>query len=241
MGFVESMIKNHPEYERRRNVLAEMSVLKDNMKHRVPNEPWSTEEIEDAVNLAENGPIPGRPSVTRGAGDARTRSRAVPEDWSAIADNEILTQASKEMKELGIGWWDTVDNDKELQLTVEYIRNAGKDDDDDYVPEPEPEPEIADVPKELPQEIATAQDEINKFRDNRYDYDTGESVFYNRILGPRASGHPTKSWKELQESEIAQENLRDPKGGSYLDKYLLKNEDTFREALLAEIEQTMNA
>ncbi len=234
MGFVESLIKNSPEYKK------EQSTRMD-MEGRVPNEPWSKEEVIEAERLLYGGPEPARPSVTRGAGDARTTSRYVPENWSQMANSPILNQASEEMQKLGIGWWDTVNNDKELQLTVEYIRNAGKDDDDDYVPEPEPEPEIADVPKELPQEIATAQDEINKFRDNRYDYDTGESVFYNRILGPRASGHPTKSWKELQESEIAQENLRDPKGGSYLDKYLLKNEDTFREALLAEIEQTMNA
>ena len=234
MGFVESMIKANPAYQEEQNI-------RRDMEHRVPKEPWSQEEKLIAKRLLYAGPEPAQPSVTRGAGDARTRSRYVPENWSQMANSPILNQASEEMQKLGIGWWDTVNNDKELQLTVEYIRNAGKDDDDDYVPEPEPEPEIADVPKELPQEIATAQDEINKFRDNRYDYDTGESVFYNRILGPRASGHPTKSWKELQESEIAQENLRDPKGGSYLDKYLLKNEDTFREALLAEIEQTMNA
>ncbi len=240
MGFVETLIKNNPDYKRRQNVLAEMSVLKDNMKHRVPNEPWSTEEIEDAVDLAEQGPFPGRPSITRGAGDARTRSRAVPENWDNIANDAILTQASKEMKELGIGWWDTVDNDKELQATVNYIRNAGKDDDDDdYVPEPEPVRNEESY--EAPEDVQLAQKRIDEFKELERSGD-----LFNAMLGPRASGHPTKSYMELSEDEKPQgffespetfirNGGRDEKGGSFLDDYLLTEKQALKEELLKEL------
>ena len=236
MGFVESMIKNHPEYERRQNVLARIREREDNMKHRVPNEPWSTEEIEDAVDLAEGGPIPGRPSVTRGAGDGRTRSRAVPDYWGNIANDEILTQASKEMKKLGIGWWDTVNNDKELQATVDYIRNAGKDDDDDYVPEPEPVRNEESY--EAPEEVLAAKAGIDDYRASMED-----GSFFKQILGPRASGDPDKSWSELQDQDEEFKNPetfivdrgRDKAGGSYLDNYLLNEKHALKEELLKEL------
>ena len=232
MGFVESMIKANPAYQEEQNI-------RRDMEHRVPKEPWSQEEKLIAKRLLYAGPEPAQPSVTRGAGDARTRSRYVPENWSQMANSQILNQASKEMKELGIGWWDTVDNDKELQATVDYIRNAGKDDDDDYVPEPEPVRNEESY--EAPEDVQLAQKRIDEFKELERSGD-----LFNAMLGPRASGHPTKSYMELSEDEKPQgffespetfirNGGRDEKGGSFLDDYLLTEKQALKEELLKEL------
>ena len=232
MGFVESMIKANPAYQEEQNI-------RRDMEHRVPKEPWSQEEKLIAKRLLYAGPEPAQPSVTRGAGDARTRSRYVPENWSQMANSPILNQASEEMQKLGIGWWDTVNNDKELQLTVEYIRNAGKDDDDDYVPEPEPVRNEESY--EAPEDVQLAQKRIDEFKELERSGD-----LFNAMLGPRASGHPTKSYMELSEDEKPQgffespetfirNGGRDEKGGSFLDDYLLTEKQALKEELLKEL------
>jgi len=230
MGFVESMIKANPAYQEEQNI-------RRDMEHRVPKEPWSQEEKLIAKRLLYAGPEPAQPSVTRGAGDARTRSRYVPEDWSKMANSPILNQASKEMQKLGIGWWDTVNNDKELQLTVDYILNAGKDDDDDYVPEPEPVRNEESY--EAPEDVQLAQERIESFEKRQRSGD-----FHNAMLGPRASGHPTKSYMELSEDEkngfdspetFILNKGRDEKGGSFLDDYLLTKKEDLKEELLNEL------
>ncbi len=233
MGAVEELIKNNPIYKK------EQSTRMD-MEGRVPNEPWSEEEKLIAKRLLYAGPKPYIPARIKGAGVNATRLQAIPEDWSKMRSSQILTQASKEMKELGIGWWDTVDNDKELQATVNYIRNAGKDDDDDdYVPEPEPVRNEESY--EAPEDVQLAQKRIDEFKELERSGD-----LFNAMLGPRASGHPTKSYMELSEDEKPQgffespetfirNGGRDEKGGSFLDDYLLTEKQALKEELLKEL------
>ena len=233
MGFVESMIKANPAYQEEQNI-------RRDMEHRVPKEPWSQEEKLIAKRLLYAGPKPYIPARIKGAGVNATRLQAIPEDWSKMRSSQILTQASKEMKELGIGWWDTVDNDKELQATVNYIRNAGKDDDDDdYVPEPEPVRNEESY--EAPEDVQLAQKRIDEFKELERSGD-----LFNTMLGPRASGHPTKSYMELSEDEKPQgffespetfirNGGRDEKGGSFLDDYLLNEKQALKEELLKEL------
>jgi len=233
MGAVEELIKNNPIYKK------EQSTRMD-MEGRVPNEPWSEEEKLIAKRLLYAGPKPYIPARIKGAGVNATRLQAIPEDWSKMRSSQILTQASKEMKELGIGWWDTVDNDKELQATVNYIRNAGKDDDDDdYVPEPEPVRNEESY--EAPEDVQLAQKRIDEFKELERSGD-----LFNTMLGPRASGHPTKSYMELSEDEKPQgffespetfirNGGRDEKGGSFLDDYLLNEKQALKEELLKEL------
>ncbi len=205
MGFVESLIKNSPRYKK------EQSTRMD-MEGRVPNEPWSKEEVIEAERLLYGGPEPAQPSVTRGAGDARTRSRAVPEDWSVIADNEILTQASKEMKELGIGWWDTVDNDKELQATVDYIRNAGKDDDDDESDTPEPLPDYKE-PNEHTEQLA--EDLLTNDNDN-------EDSKYEEVYSNKFDDATRENYNRLASGKKRTDPYAAERASDYLDDYRIK-------------------
>ena len=205
MGFVESLIKNSPEYKK------EQSTRMD-MEGRVPNEPWSKEEVIEAERLLYGGPEPARPSVTRGAGDARTRSRAVPEDWSGIADNAILTQASKEMKELGIGWWDTVDNDKELQATVDYIRNAGKDNDDDESDTPEPLPDYKE-PNEHTEQLA--EDLLTNDNDN-------EDSKYEEVYSNKFDDATRENYNRLASGKKRTDPYAAERASDYLDDYRIK-------------------
>ena len=207
MGFVETLIKNSPRYKK------EQSTRMD-MEGRVPNEPWSKEEVIEAERLLYGGPEPAQPSVTRGAGDARTRSRYVPENWSQMANSQILNQASKEMKELGIGWWDTVDNDKELQATVDYIRNAGKDndDDDDESDTPEPLPDYKE-PNEHTEQLA--EDLLTNDNDN-------EDSKYEEVYSNKFDDATRENYNRLASGKKRTDPYAAERASDYLDDYRIK-------------------
>ncbi len=206
MGFVETLIKNSPEYKKEQNTRMDM-------EGRVPNEPWSKEEVIEAERLLYGGPEPAQPSVTRGAGDARTRSRYVPENWSQMANSQILNQASKEMKELGIGWWDTVDNDKELQATVDYIRNAGKDnDDDDESDTPEPLPDYKE-PNEHTEQLA--EDLLTNDNDN-------EDSKYEEVYSNKFDDATRENYNRLASGKRRTDPYAAERASDYLDDYRIK-------------------
>ena len=206
MGFVESLIKNSPEYKK------EQSTRMD-MEGRVPNEPWSKEEVIEAERLLYGGPEPARPSVTRGAGDARTTSRYVPENWSKMANSPILNQASEEMQKLGIGWWDTVNNDKELQATVDYIRNAGKDnDDDDESDTPEPLPDYKE-PNEHTEQLA--EDLLTNDNDN-------EDSKYEEVYSNKFDDATRENYNRLASGKRRTDPYAAERASDYLDDYRIK-------------------
>ncbi len=207
MGAVEELIKNNPIYKK------EQSTRMD-MEGRVPNEPWSEEEKLIAKRLLYAGPKPYIPARIKGAGVNATRLQAIPEDWSKMRSSQILTQASKEMKELGIGWWDTVDNDKELQATVDYIRNAGKDndDDDDESDTPEPLPDYKE-PNEHTEQLA--EDLLTNDNDN-------EDSKYEEVYSNKFDDATRENYNRLASGKKRTDPYAAERASDYLDDYRIK-------------------
>tara|TARA_R100001082_G_scaffold14503_2_gene7439 strand:+ start:6013 stop:6717 length:705 start_codon:yes stop_codon:yes gene_type:complete len=209
-----------------------------NMEKREGGDVWSPEELAYMRDLLTDPPTylkKTKPlSLASRPGYRRREEELVPN--FDLSENPLVQQAFWEGKDEGAFDFNKPNNERELKAIYDYMVAASEKDD----PAPIEKAKSSPKPTEVPDQIVEANEFITDYYANAGDMHKG-------ILGPGASGHPTKSWTELQASEdgstspdstwVPPETFikGDPEGESFLAKYIIKNKPAIEEELLAEL------